>query len=65
KILMKPVHNRLYDYLLVNNFLSPIQFGFQPGRKTTQALVSVVDRISNNNHLSIIKMFMGRNNLWK
>ncbi|ELU01257.1 hypothetical protein CAPTEDRAFT_121840, partial [Capitella teleta] len=39
-------------------------FGFQSGRNTTQTLVSVVNRISNN-HQSIIRIFMGRNNLWK
>ena len=46
KVFEKLVHKRLLQFAVTNNLLSPHQFGFQPGKNTTQALVSVVDKIS-------------------
>ncbi|ELT88940.1 hypothetical protein CAPTEDRAFT_30079, partial [Capitella teleta] len=47
KILEKLVHKRLYDYLLVKNFLSPISLASnQTETQPKHCMVSVVDRIS-------------------
>ena len=54
KILEKLVHKRLYEYLSNKNFLSPNQFGFHPGKNTTQALASAIDRISRSFELGTI-----------
>ena len=35
KVFEKVVFNQLYDYLLLNNILTPNQFGFQPGKSST------------------------------
>jgi len=46
KILEKLAHKRLFHYISSNDLLSHCQFGFQPGKNTTMALLSVVDKIS-------------------
>jgi hypothetical protein len=46
KILEKLVHKRVYNFLIDKNLLSPQQFGFQKGKNTTQALITVIDKIT-------------------
>lgn len=46
KVFEKLVHKRLFQFATSNNLLSPDQFGFQPGKNTTQALISVADKIT-------------------
>ena len=43
KILERIVHNKLLQYLLENNLLSPSQFGFIPQSSTQEALVTAVN----------------------
>ena len=46
KVFEKLVHKRLFQFAIANDLLSPCQFGFQPGKNTTQALISVVDKFT-------------------
>jgi len=45
KILEKVVHNRLYNFLSVNNILNVNQFGFRPLHSTTDAVCTFTNDI--------------------
>ena len=47
KILERITYNRLYSYLTENNILFNKQFGFRAGHSTENALLELVDQISN------------------
>ena len=47
KILERITYNRLYSYLTKNNILFNKQFGFRAGHSTENALLELVDQISN------------------
>ena len=47
KILERITYNRLYSYLTENNILFNKQFGFWAGHSTENALLELVDQISN------------------
>ena len=47
KILERITYNRLYSYLTENNILFNKQFGFPAGHSTENALLELVDQISN------------------
>ena len=47
KILERITYNRLYSYLTENNILFNKQFGFRAGHSTENALLPLVDQISN------------------
>ena len=47
KILERITYNRLYSYLTENNILFNKQFGFREGHSTENAMLELVDQISN------------------
>ena len=47
KILERITYSRLYSYLTENNILFNKQFGFWAGHSTENALLELVDQISN------------------
>ena len=47
KIFEKLVYNRLYNFLEQNNILYPYQFGFRANYSTSQALISMIDKLKN------------------
>ena len=55
KVFERLTFDRLYSFLLNNNSLYSHQFGFLPGKNTSQAIISVVDHIVksfDNKHLT-------------
>ena len=46
KVFEKVVFNQLYDYLLLNNILTPNQFGFQPGKSTLHPIIHILNYIA-------------------
>ena len=48
KIFEKSIFEHLYQYLKVNNILSPCQSGFQKGDSCTSQLLSIVHEIQHN-----------------
>ena len=56
KILERLVHNRLNDYIKINNLITPAQYGFQQNLSTEMAILELQDRITNqliNDRLSL------------
>ena len=45
KILEKIVHQRIYEFLKLNNLINPNQGGFQPGYSTTDTVAKLTDDI--------------------
>ena len=45
KILEKLIFNTIYEYLCVNNLLTPNQSGFRPGDSTISQLTSIIHSI--------------------
>lgn len=60
KILEKIVSIKLYHYLVNNNLLYDLQFGFQPGKSTVHPLVHITNFIANafNNNEVVIAVFL-------
>jgi len=57
KLLEKLMYVRLYNYICQNNFLYPLQHGFQSGHSTAMSLIDLQDKISlaiDNNEFSLI-----------
>ena len=58
KILEKLVHKQLSHYIMVNNLISPHQYGFEPGRSTHEAVFNVVKLIysciNNKKYIGIV-----------
>ena len=48
KLLEKIIHNQLYQYLDVNNILSPNQYGFRKGLSTSIAIFDVLKELYEN-----------------
>ena len=46
KVFEKVVFNQLYEYLIINNILSPNQFGFQPGKSTLHPIIHILNYIA-------------------
>ena len=38
KLIERMVHKHLYDFLILNDVLTEVQFGFRPGHSTASAL---------------------------
>jgi len=56
KLLEKLMYIRLYNYICQNNFLYPLQHGFQSGHSTAMSLIDLQDKISlaiDNNEFSL------------
>ena len=55
KIFKKVVHKQLYNYMSRYNFLFNNQFGFRPGRSTTNAVLDqlsyIYEQLDNNNYV--------------
>ena len=60
KILEKIVSIKLYHYLVNNNLLYDLQFGFQPGKSTVHPLIYITNFIANafNNNEIVIAVFL-------
>jgi len=50
KALEKVVCSRLTKYLDENNILNPAQYGFRPGRDTTQPIVQLLNKLASASH---------------
>ena len=60
KIYEKVAFEQLYEYLKINNILSPLQFGFQPGKSTLHPLISMLNYIADafNNNKFVVAVFL-------
>ena len=60
KVLEKVVFNQLFEYLTVNNILSPNQFGFQPGKSTLHPLIHMLNYIAEafNQNKFVVGVFL-------
>ena len=62
KILEKIVSIKLYHYLVNNNLLYDLQFGFQPGKATVHPLIHITNFIANafnNNEIVLQGSILG------
>lgn len=59
KIFEKLLHNRIYDHLCINNFLSPNQGGFRPGMGINDSIDTLLDFVYNslNDNKLILTIF--------
>ena len=48
EILERIIYNRLYEHLNSNNILYKTRFGFHKGHSTEQAILQLVDQVSNS-----------------
>ena len=60
KVFEKVVFNQLFEYLTVNNILSPNQFGFQPGKSTLHPLIHMLNYIAEafNQNKFVVGVFL-------